>query len=150
MMMMRRYVVFAGSMLVAGRANRIVRLFQLQRMWVVAIGTADVFMIHLALNKRPIHIDFVFDLPVNVVGRWLQELQRVMIGVCITRAKISTQHAPAAVARCARLQLRLGIVAFQLGKSIPVDAVLKYRPTLGKFDVQAAGAVTRFAADVNF
>ncbi len=53
----------------ARSACLVARMFQFQRMRVMTVGTADLFVIHLALQERTKLIHFVFDLAVVKVGR---------------------------------------------------------------------------------
>ncbi len=71
-MMMRRHIVFAGGMLVTRCARLVARMFQLQRMRIMAIGAADALVVHLALNERTVDVDFVLDLSVGVIGVGIQ------------------------------------------------------------------------------
>ena len=67
-MMMRGHVILTGCMLVAGSACFVTGRFQFQRVRVMAIGTPDSLMIHLALNERSINVNFIFDLAISEVG----------------------------------------------------------------------------------
>ncbi len=120
---MRRYVVLTGGVLVTRGAGLVSGVLQFQRMGIVTISAADAFVIHPALYKGTVHIDFVLDLTIGVISVFLQQFEAEMVAKSITRLETACQHAASAMTRRASLQLWLGIVAFETGKRVTIVAV---------------------------
>ncbi len=149
MVMVRWNVVLSCGMLMARRAGFVARMLQFQRMRVVAVSAADAFMKHLALHKRSIHVNFVFDLSVVVVRVAAKQFQVEVAAERIARLVIRIHQAPATVTRRARFQLSRGVFAFQLSQPVTVVSIPEERVPTGHLDVQTRGAVARFATDVD-
>ncbi len=83
--MVGRRVVLGWVMRVTRRAHLIALIFESGRVRVVTVGAANALMIHLALNKRSVHIDFIQNLAVGIVGRRLQQFIHVVVIVVLAR-----------------------------------------------------------------
>ena len=67
------HIVFASRMLVAGGAQPVPLVFQLRGMRIVAIGTANPFGVHLALEKRSVDVDLILNLPIGMIESLTQQ-----------------------------------------------------------------------------
>ena len=74
-------VVLCGGVLMARRADGIAFLLEPRCMRIVAVGTLDALVVHLALDKRSEDIDFIFDLAVGVVGLGAKQLVHKVVVV---------------------------------------------------------------------
>ena len=83
-MVMRRHVILPSGVLMTGCAGLVAWMFELQGVWVVTIRAANSLVVHLALDKRTVDVDFVFDLSVGKVGVFLKEFELEMIAIRVT------------------------------------------------------------------
>ena len=123
MEMVLRRVVRRGRMLVTRRTDRVAVVLESHRMRIVAVGTPDVLVIHLALDERSELVVFIHDLPVGVVrGRFEQLIVKVVV-ILVARPEIRVQHAPPRVAWRTRLDLGSRVGAFEPGQAVPALAI---------------------------
>ena len=83
MIVMGGCVVLGRGVLVTGSAQRVVGPVDAGRVDVVAVRAANSLVIHFALEKGPVHIHFIPDLAVGVVGLGREEfiLETVVVPV---------------------------------------------------------------------
>ena len=67
--MVRRRIVLGCGMLMARRTNLIAFMLQLGSMRIVAIGAANAFVVHFALQERTVNVVLVQHLPSGLVNR---------------------------------------------------------------------------------
>ena len=122
---------------------------QFRRMRIVAIAAADAVVKHLALQKRTVHIIFISNLTVRMVGRNIQQLQRIVVIKIAAGHKTLLYNSAARMTRSARLHLSQIRWSLEFRQPFAVFAIPENAVAVGKFDMQAGRAVARFAADVN-
>ncbi len=161
MMVVDRRIVLAGRMLaeMAPDAHAVVDraaprrsgvdALKPGRMGIVTVGAANLPIVHLALQKRPVLIVFFPDLAVGIVQVAIEQFREVVIEELPAAAKAGIGHVAAGMARGTAIDFRAGIAALEVRQSEAVAAVPKVSPRLGQFDVQAARPVTRLATDVD-
>ena len=72
-------IIFSGRVLMARRANLIAVMFKSGRVRIVTIAAADSLVKHFALQERAINVVFISNLPVRMVERCLNCLDRVKL-----------------------------------------------------------------------
>ena len=79
MVMVGRTVIFTRGVLMAGRTNSIPLVLQFSCVRVVTIRATDSFVVHLALDKRSIHIDLIQNLPISVIQASVKQSQLILL-----------------------------------------------------------------------
>ena len=102
---MSRRVILARWVLMARRTYLVTRLFQLQRMGIVAISAANTFVVHLALQERTVDINLILDLPIGMVQHRIKIRWRKEITVGVTWLKPLGDDTTATVAGRTRFDL---------------------------------------------
>ena len=147
--MMRRHVVLARGMLVTGSAGFVTRVFQLQRVWIVTIRTANPFVIHLALNERAVDVHLVQDLAIGVIRLLQQQFVGEVVVIVFSRTVSGLEETTSRMTLKTSIELRLGTGSLQLRQAVTVAAIPEQALGLGDLDVQAGGPVAGFATDID-
>ena len=79
MMVMILRIVFSSRMLMARSTQLVVAEFYFGRMDVVTIRTLDSIVVHLALDKRTVHVIFIANLAVVMIDAIHHRLRRKVI-----------------------------------------------------------------------
>ncbi len=103
LMMGRRFTCF-GVLMVRG-AQSVVAEFYAARMYIVAITTANPLFVHLALQERPVNVDFIENLTVWIVRLTGQQMRREVIVKVFTHHGFDAAANPPRVTRSARVNL---------------------------------------------
>ena len=77
--------------LMALETHLVSRGVQLQTVWFMAITTSDPLVIHLALQKRTVHIGFVIRLAVTEIEMFIQQGDAMGITNRLTMNKVFAQ-----------------------------------------------------------
>ena len=95
---MRNAVILAGRVCVTRRAESISPMADSTGMWVVAVGTADILVVHLALQVGTVLVDFFTDLSIGVIVRNTlnveQPLRLIVLKKIITRLETGAELQP--------------------------------------------------------
>ena len=92
---MSHRVVLCRIMLMTRRTQSIVIELQLVRMRIVAVGATNAIVVHLALQKRTVNVNFVEDLAVRIISRRRQQLGRIVIVETGSTGKAAGNRRPA-------------------------------------------------------
>jgi hypothetical protein len=104
-MVMGWRIIFSRRVLMARSANLVARSFHFEGMWVMAIAATNPLVVHLALKKGTVFIDFVFDLSVVEVSCPVQLFQIVIPPKLVSPWSID-ENLAAAMTMSTRLHLR--------------------------------------------
>ena len=99
-------VVLASRMLMTGCAEPIIRKLDFGCMGIMTITATDALIEHLALQIRTVHVDFIHDLPIIVVGFRTQQFIRVKIIKLLAGTKVRMHDTAPRMAGSTGLDLR--------------------------------------------
>ena len=125
-------------------------MFESGRVRIVAIAALDSLVKHFALQERAINVVFISNLPVRVVDRLLNILHCVIFIETTAGSEAFTDHGSTRVTGRTGFNLSEVALRFQLGQTCAVMPVPENSLGIHDFFVQAAGAMARFATDINF
>ncbi len=149
MEMVSRRIIFRRSMLMARRTDLVPIMFETSGMGIVAIGTANIFVVHPALDERSEDIVLVQNLPVGIVGIFGQQFVIEVVVEIVSRPEIRCMHTASRVTRSTHLNLRTGVDRLQFGQSVASLAIPKQRLLVGELYMQTCRPMTRFTTDVD-